>query len=108
MSLVLNPLVGVAPGTATMQISGGGGNLGCPSCYSPGYYSSAPPPAATPATIGPRPRIVELQPYGTQSTLKGLGAATIRWDLLVFTVGLGFAATLGYFAYGARKKPAAQ
>jgi hypothetical protein len=122
--ILLNPRVGVAPGTATMQISGGGGNLGC-ACYAtasggvaglgvcpPGYYGQdimlpGMPLPASPAPASPS-TTVAVNPYADIPNLKGLGATTIRWDLLAFTIGLGFAGTLGYLLYSSRKKRRAQ
>lgn len=115
--ILLNPMVGVAPGTTTMQISGGGGNLGC-ACYPsasgvaglgvcpPGYYG---PDIMMPGSRGttnpnPPPGPAALDPYADMQALNGLGAASIRWDLIGLAVAVGFASTIGYLAYGARKK----
>lgn len=120
---ILNPMVGVAPGTTTMQISGGGGNLGC-ACYPsasgvaglgvcpPGYYGQdimmpGMPLPTSPQPDASTPAVHRVMPYTDLPNLKGLGSP-LRWDLIGLAVALGFAGTLGYMAYGARKKRRAQ
>lgn len=114
----LNGTVGVAPGSYTLQ-------LGAPPCVDDingpvaygqpmrGWYDSAtatylsyfapPPPPMMPATAGPS---VLLDPYGTDSQLKGLrglrDALTIggvRVDLLalVGTLALGIGLAIHHF-----------
>jgi hypothetical protein len=55
---------------------------------------SAPAPGSTPTA----PAIATYyNPYAIEAELKGLrGLTTLRWDLFVLMLGLGFAAVLGY------------
>ena len=118
----LNPTVGVAPGTTTMTISDGSGGLGdCPpdepwrytlppqvqSGFPPGIFA---PPIPTPRywvgegaseLSGP---VIYWNPYQSAAQLRGLGQATPRWSLVMFTGLAAFAVVFGVRYFWPRKK----
>ncbi len=92
------PYVGTSPGTTTLGQ--------CP----PGWYGQAimlpgtiPAPLSVPGGE-PIMKPVTVDPYGTDSKLRGLGATAIRWDLLVLSFGAAFAGVLGWFWYRSKHK----
>lgn len=115
--IILNPTVGVAPGTTTMQLGiapmvlgpGPCGPNGCPPLGAPcppdepWMYTSPPVVSSETATVtfGPPPPPdkktgpTALDPYGTESKLRGLGGTTPRWGLVMFAGLATFAAVLG-------------
>jgi hypothetical protein len=103
--IIMNPTVGVAPGTTTMQL----GAAPCPP-DEPWMYTSPPQVSSALATMtfGPPPppdvRPQAFDPYGTESRLQGLGqSGTTRWGLIAFAGLATFAAVLGYGYYRTRK-----
>lgn len=109
----LNPNVGVAPGTTTMQ-------LGCHACTTPNEpwmytqppnvvtgYPSGMDAASWTAAMGQAkaasqaptaPAMYGMNPYASDSKLKGLGddGQPIRWGLIIFSGAAVFAAVFGY------------
>ena len=95
------PYVGTAPGTTAIQMNG----LGvCP----PGHYGPQImlPGAQVPDVITNTEATARQawNPYASDSKLRGLGAASVRWDLLLLSFGAAFAGLLSYSWWRSRHK----
>ena len=108
--IILNPTVGVAPGTTTMTLG-----APCPP-DEPWMYTSPPVVSSETATVtfgpppppDPRPVRAEINgitydPYGTESRLRGLGGTTPRWGLVLFAGLATFAAVFGISYWRSKK-----
>jgi len=97
----LNPSVGVAPGTTTIQLSD------CPP-NEPWHYTVPPdvvtgfPSGMTPPATAGAPSTA-LNPYATESQLRGLGLASPNWGFIVLAGLVAFLGVLG-FSYWQRHR----